>query len=99
MLPDLEPGDAEASARRKLARRGQPKGNTLFAKVDVDVQDVRLCFYPLYVQRYRYGGEAVEGGPRTFYVAVSGTTGKIVASEHPGALRSMGSKLRRFFGG
>ncbi len=99
IAPDVPSAEAERHARRILARRGQPRGNTLFAKVDVEVRDARLCFYPLFVARYRYGGEAVEGGPRVFFTAVSGVTGKVVASEHPGALRSVGSKLRRLFGG
>lgn len=99
VLPDLPREEAEEVAKRHLRRRGQPGGNTLFAKVDTKIADARLCYYPLYVLRYRYGGEAVDGGPRTFFVAVSGTTGKVVASEHPSAWRSVGSKLRRLFGG
>ena len=48
---------------------------------------------------YRAGIEAVEGGPSIFFAAVSGTTGKVVASHHPSALKSVVGRLGRLFGG
>ncbi|MGE0790120.1 MAG: hypothetical protein AB7S26_30885 [Sandaracinaceae bacterium] len=97
VLPDIDEADAAETARLALQHRGHPKGNALFAKVDVELDPGRLCFYPLYVLRYRYGGEAVDGGDKTFFVAVSGTTGKVVASEHPPFFRSVASKIRSWF--
>lgn len=98
VLPDVPREQAEEDAKHRLRRRGEPR-SALIAKVHVDVRDARLVHYPLYVVRYRYGGEAVEGGPSIFFVAVSGTSGKVVDSRHPSGWRSMGGRLRRFFGG
>lgn len=96
VLPDVPQEDAQEGAVTTLRRAAEPS-NALFSKVDVNVRDARLCFYPLYVQRYRYGGEAVEGGASIFFAAVSGQSGKVVATRHPSALRSVGSQLRRLF--
>ena len=98
VLPDVTREDAVAQAEQLLRRKGQPS-NALYAKVDVQVKDVLLCYTPLYVCRYRYGGEAVEGGPAIFFTAIDGTTGKVVASHHPSAWRSLKGKLGRLFGG
>lgn len=97
VLPDTTEDEARETAEHTLRRRGQPN-SALFASVNVTLRDARLCFYPLYVVRYRYGGEAVDGSS-IFFVAVSGTTGKVVASHHPGVLRSVGSRFKRLFGG
>lgn len=96
--PDLPREEAEGRARKVLRREGEPSA-ALYAKVDVDIGDAMLCYYPLWVLRYRYGGEAVEGGEEIFYVAISGTTGKVVAAHHPSAIRSLGTKIRGLFGG
>lgn len=98
VLPDLPREDAAGAAEHALRRRGEPR-SALFASVSTRIEDARLVFYPLYVARYRYGGDAVEGGSSIFFVAVSGTSGKVVASHHPSAWRSVGSKLKRLFGG
>jgi hypothetical protein len=95
--PDLPLESAEKRARKILKRQGEPH-SALYAKVDVELGDAMLCYYPLWVVRYRYRGEAVEG-EETFFAAVSGTTGKVVASHHPSALKSLGGKLRGLFGG
>lgn len=97
VLPDLSREEAAEAAEHALRRRGEPR-SALFASVSTSIKDARLVFYPLYVVRYRYGGDAVEGGPSIFFVAISGTTGKVVASHHPSAWRSVGSKLKRLFG-
>jgi hypothetical protein len=95
--PDVPRELAEKRARKLLQRKGEPR-SALYAKVDVEIGEVTLCYYPLWVVRYRYGGEAIEGGPEVFFAAISGTTGKEVASQHPSALRSLGGKLRGLFG-
>lgn len=98
VVPDVPREDATAEAERRLRRRGEPR-SALFAQVHVDVRDATLVYVPLYVLRYRYGGDAVEGGAAVFFVAVSGATGKVVASHHPSGWRAMKTKLDRFFGG
>lgn len=95
--PDLPREEAEKRARKILKRKGEPH-SALYAKVDVDIGDAMLCYYPLWVVRYRYRGEAVEG-EEIFFAAVSGTTGKVVAAHHPSAIKSLGGKLRGLFGG
>ena len=90
--------DATDAAEHALRRKGEPS-SALLAHVRTNISDARLVFYPLYVVRYRYGGEAVEGGPSIFFAAVSGTTGKVVASHHPSALKSVVGRLGRLFGG
>ena len=98
VLPDLGREAAAEAAEHALRRRGEPS-SALFAQVATNISDARLVFYPLYVVRYRYGGEAVEGGPSIFFAAVSGTTGKVVASHHPSAFKSVVGKIGRLFGG
>ncbi len=98
VLPDLPKDDAADAAERVLRRKGEPD-SALFAHVRTHISDARLVFYPLYVARYRYGGEAVEGGASTFFAAVSGTTGKVVAGHHPSAWKSVVGRLGRLFGG
>lgn len=95
--PDLPREEAEKRARKILKRQGEPH-SALYAKVDVDIGDAMLCYYPLWVVRYRYRGEAVDA-EEIFFVAVSGSTGKVVAAHHPSALKSLGGKLRGLFGG
>ncbi|MCZ7682997.1 MAG: hypothetical protein M5U28_30995 [Sandaracinaceae bacterium] len=97
VLPDLPREDAAEAAEHALRRRGEPS-SALFAHVKTSVADARLVFYPLYVIRYRYGGEAVDGGPSIFFAALSGTTGKVVASHHPSALKSVVGRLGRWLG-
>jgi len=97
VLPDLPREDAADAAEHALRRTGEPS-RALFAQVKTHIADARLVFYPLYVQRYRYGGEAVDGGPAVFFAAVSGTTGKVVASHHPSAFKSVVGRLGRLFG-
>ena len=95
--PDMERAAAQGRAELALKRDGQPS-TALYAKVDVKIHDARLVFYPLYVLRYRYGGEAVEGGASMFFAALSGTSGKVVAAHHPSVFKSIGGKFRRLFG-
>lgn len=97
VLPDLPRDEAAEAAEHALRRSGEPS-SALFAQVRTNISDARLVFYPLYVLRYRYGGEAVEGGPSIFFAALSGTTGKVVASRHPSAFKSVVGRLGRLFG-
>ncbi|MCA9607190.1 MAG: hypothetical protein KC619_16400 [Myxococcales bacterium] len=96
VLPDLPREDATDAAELALRRRGEPS-SALIAHVRTNISDARLVFYPLYVVRYRYGGEASDGGPSIYFAAVSGTTGKVVASRHPSAFKSVVGRLGRLF--
>ncbi len=97
VLPDRPREEAAEAAELALRRSGEPS-SALFAHVRTNIADARLVFYPLYVLRYRYGGEAVEGGPSIFFAALSGTTGKVVASHHPSAFKSVVGRIGRLFG-
>ena len=94
---DVDRAAAQERAELALKRQGQP-ASALYANVRVKIHEARLVYYPLYVVRYRYGGEATEGGASMFFAAVSGASGKVVASHHPSALKSLGGKIRRLFG-
>lgn len=98
VTPDVTREEACEAAELALRRRGQPS-SALLAHVRTHIADARIVFYPLYVLRYRYGGEAADGGPSIFFAAVSGTTGKVVASRHPSAWKSVVGRLGRLFGG
>jgi hypothetical protein len=66
--------------------------------VETDVRSVALVQYPLMIVRYRYEGEAkADLAPEDCHVAISGRTGKIVSEKHPSALRSIGTKLKKWF--
>ena len=91
---------AETSAPRRP--RGSPRHRFLgrwTARLAWLAAGALVAIAALYVVRYRYGGEAVEGGPSIFFAAVSGTTGKVVASHHPSALKSVVGRLGRLFSG
>lgn len=94
---DIDRASAQERAELALKREAQPS-SALYANIEVKIHDARLVFYPLYVVRYRYAGEANEGGASMFFAALSGATGKVVAAHHPSAFKSIGGKLRRLFG-
>ncbi|HHH30604.1 MAG TPA: hypothetical protein ENK57_19995 [Polyangiaceae bacterium] len=96
VLPDMSREQACEAVQYALEVEGRSRGG-LLSHVTTRIADAQLVFYPLYVQRYRYGGEAVDGGSRVFYSALSGTTGKVVASEHPSGWKSIVGKLGRLF--
>jgi hypothetical protein len=95
--PDVDRDDAEQQAKEAMRRTVEP-GNALFSKVETDVRSVALVQYPLMIVRYRYEGEAkADLAPEDCHVAISGRTGKIVSEKHPSALRSIGTKLKKWF--
>ncbi|UJR79888.1 hypothetical protein [Sandaracinus amylolyticus] len=97
VLPDVPREEAEETARANLRRRGEPHA-ALYAKVDVRIRAAALVYYPLYVVRYRYAGEATEGVEGLFHAAISARTGELASAEHPSAIRSIAGKVRRWFG-
>lgn len=94
--PDVSRDEAEEIARDRLRRRGEPR-SALYAKVEVRIRAAALVYYPLYVVRYRYSGEATQGVEGLFHAAVSARTGELASAEHPPAMRSLAGKLRRLF--
>lgn len=96
IAPDVDRDEAEEEARARLRRRGEP-GQALYAKVDVRIRSIALVYYPLYVVRYRYAGEATQGAEGVYHAAISARTGDLASAEHPPALRSVVGRLRRLF--
>ncbi|MDQ3037719.1 MAG: hypothetical protein M3Y87_35325 [Myxococcota bacterium] len=94
--PDVPHEHAEEEARNRLRRRGEPS-QALYAKVDVRIRASALVYYPLFVVRYRYAGEATQGAEGTFHAAISARTGELASAHHPPALRSIDSRFRRLF--
>lgn len=94
--PDVSREVAEEEARNRLRRRGEPN-QALYAKVDVRIRASALVYYPLFVVRYRYAGEATQGAEGIFHAAISARTGEVASAHHPPALRSVASRFRRLF--
>jgi hypothetical protein len=59
------------------------------------VQTASFGLYPIYFARYAYSGEGSRHPGEDLFVAVSGTTGQVVAARHPSAVRSVAAKVRR----
>jgi hypothetical protein len=96
VVPDVDRETAEEEARLRFRRRGEP-GHALYAKVDVRIKQTTLVYYPLYVVRYRYAGEATEGVEGVYHAAISARNGELASAHHPPALRAIAGKLRRLF--
>jgi hypothetical protein len=95
--PDLPRADAEREACDRLRRAVEPT-QALYSKFQAHVRVSSLCYYPVWVQRYRYTGEARgNAAPEECHVAVSGRTGEVVSSHHPSFFRSVASKIKSWF--
>ncbi|HVJ94609.1 MAG TPA: hypothetical protein VM580_32710 [Labilithrix sp.] len=69
--------------------------HAVFPTYETRIRDSDYCFYPLYYANYTYSGEARRYPGERLFVAVSGTTGAVVAASYPSASRSVAAKLRR----
>ena len=97
MAADVPRGDAEREACERL-RRSLQSDSALFNNYQAKVRSAILCQYPLWVQRYRYRGEASEGvATDECHVAISARTGKVVSARHPSAFRSVAAKIKKWF--
>jgi hypothetical protein len=96
VVPDLPRADAEAEAHDRFRRLVAPS-NALYAKIDVRIRTAALVWLPLYVVRYRYAGEANQGVPGEYHVAISARDGKLVSERRPPLLASLASRVRAFF--
>jgi hypothetical protein len=92
---DVAKEHAERVAVAMILQQVQPH-NALYAKYNPLVHDTTCVYYPLYLARYQYDGEARRHAGEEFFVMLSARTGKVVASKHPSALRAVTAKLRRF---
>ena len=94
--PDVTRAEAEAEATDRFRRMVAPS-NALYASIDVRIRSAALVWLPLYVVRYRYGGEANDGVLTEYHVAISGRDGALLSERRPPLLGSLASKLRSFF--
>jgi hypothetical protein len=92
--PDVTRAAAEDEAKRRAVSAARPL-NAFYAKYDPVVRTAACCHYPLWVTRYLYDGHASTAPGETYWVLVSGRTGKIVGTHHPSVLRSVTRKLRK----
>jgi hypothetical protein len=97
LAADVPREEAERDACDRL-RRSIQANDALFSKYEARARGSSLCQYPLWVQRYRYRGEASEGvATDECHVAISARTGKVVSSKHPSAFRSVAAKIKKWF--
>jgi hypothetical protein len=95
--PDVSRLEAEQDARERFRHVVQPM-NAVLSQLDARVRSAALAYYPLWIARYRYTGDAKrDAAPEECHVAVSARTGKIVSSRHPSSLRSVAQRLRGLF--
>lgn len=94
--PDVTRAEAEAEATDRFRRLVAPS-SALYASIDVRIRSAALVWLPVYVVRYRYGGDANGGVATEYHVAISGRDGALVSERRPPLLGSIASKLRSFF--
>ena len=94
--PDVTRAEAEAEATDRFRRLVAPE-RALYASIDVRIRSAALVWLPVYVVRYRYGGEANDGVPTEYHVAISARDGALVSERRPPLLGSIASKLRALF--
>lgn len=96
LTADVQQQEAEYEAAERLRHKVQPQG-ALYARFAARVRSSALCYYPLWVLRYRYQGSALRGSHvEECHVAVSGRSGKIVSAKHPSVIWSTLDRARRF---
>ncbi len=92
-LADLQPGDALDTQhvvpdypQHTMEERMLAEQRPLLGQAYID--DARLCFVPLYVQRYR-----MRDDPSVYWAAVDGFRGNAVSANH----QTLGNRLKQFF--
>jgi hypothetical protein len=91
---DVDRARAESTAMGLLLRAVSPT-HAFYAKYEPKIETAEFCLYPVYFARYTYDGEARRHAGEAMFVAVSGTTGQVIAAKHPSAVRSVAAKVRR----
>ena len=93
--PDVTRDSAAQQALRAIMRAARPEG-AIYSTYEPRVLSAACVHYPLYLVTYSYQGHAGKPGQR-YYVTVSGSTAKVVAQNHPSAVRSLARKFRNLF--
>jgi hypothetical protein len=91
---DVTRAAAEDEGKRRAVSEARPV-NAFYADYKPVIRSAACCHYPLYVTRYLYDGHASKSPGETYWVLVSGRTGKIVGAHHPSVLRAVTRKLRK----
>jgi hypothetical protein len=94
--PDVPRSQAEAEAVQRVRAALRPT-NAIYASAEATVRSTALVYVPLWVQRYRYDGEAVPGLAEDFHTVIEGTWGRVVSARHPSGFRSVVGKVKRLF--
>ena len=69
--------------------------HAIYRTYEPRVRAAAFCLYPVYFARYGYEGEARRRPGEEHFVAISGTTGEVIAAAHPSAVRAVAAKVRR----
>jgi hypothetical protein len=95
LAPDVQQSEAEYEAAERLRQKVQPQG-ALYVRFAARVRSAALCYYPLWVVRYRYAGSALwRTHAEECHVAVSGRRAEIVSAKHPSVAWSLLDRARR----
>lgn len=103
IAPDVAQDAAMADAGRQV-RGGGVLGKVagvagLSAPGAVRVESARFVWYPLWLRRYRYEGEASGGKVEACHVAVSAWDRRVVSERHPAAWRALAGRFSRLLRG
>jgi hypothetical protein len=103
LSPDVAQDVAMAEAGR-LVRGGGVLGKVagvagLSPAVVARVESAQLVWYPLWLRRYRYEGEASGGRVEACHVAVSAWDRRVVSERHPAAWRALAGRVSRLVRG
>jgi hypothetical protein len=95
LAPDVQQNEAEYEAVERLRQKVQSQG-ALYVRFAARVRSAALCYYPLWVMRYRYQGSALwRSHSEECHVAVSGRRAEIVSAKHPSVVWSLLDRARR----
>ncbi len=99
IAPDVAQDVAMAEAGRRVRGGGVlgrvPGLGSLVAGGTVRVEAARLVWFPLWLRRYRYEGEASAGKVEACHVAVSAWDRRVVSEHHPAAWRALTGRVSR----
>lgn len=91
---DVRESQATDDATRLLMRAAEPQ-RALVSSYKPTLRSVQFLYYPVHFTTYVYAGESAPEPTESFFVAVSGFDGKVIASHHPSRLRAAAAKFRR----
>jgi len=100
IAPDVAHDEAMAEAGNRVRGGGVlgrvPGLGGLVAGGTVRVETAELVWYPLWLRRYRYEGEASAGKVDACHVAISAWDRRVVSEHHPAAWRAVTGRVSRF---